>query len=195
MASSDRLILVRNLYSFEDTRQRHAARAARGIEVRIARGAYIDEPLGGAGRAGQVPSHDPGGGRDPWRPPHPVALVGGGDPRPSHHRAWPHRVHVTQDAAIGTRSRGMVVRHSLPLTGRDVVEIDGLLVTSVARTVIDLAVVSPGVSAVTSMDAALHVDRFQRRPPLVTLDELRGPGMLNCRFEVIPEPATSSTSA
>ena len=173
-ASSDRLILVRNLHSFEETHQRHAARAARGIEVRIARGACIDEPYW-AGLAA----------RDRYLLTiRAVAETRGARPILSHWSAaaihglpiigpWPHRVHVTQDAAIRMRSRGMVVRHSLPLAGRDVVEIDGLLVTSVARTVIDLAVVSPGGSAVTSMDAALHVDRFQRRPPLVTLDELR----------------------
>jgi hypothetical protein len=63
--------------------------------------------------------------------------------------------------------------HSLSLAGTDVVELDGLLVTSVVRTVIDLAVVSSGLSALTSMDAALHLDRFRRRPPLVTPEELR----------------------
>ena len=174
MASSDPLILVRNLYSLEDTRQRHAARAARGLEVRITRGAYVDEPYW-AGLAA----------RDKYLLTiRAVAETRGARPVLSHWSAaaihslpiigpWPNRVHVTQDAAIGTRSRGIVVRHSLPLAGTDVVEIDGLLVTSVARTVIDLAVVSTGMSAVTSMDAALHIDRFPSRPPLVTLDALR----------------------
>lgn len=173
MAPSTRLILVRELRTFDDTRQRHAARAAHGTEVRIARGAYVDEPYwaGLGARERYVLAIRA------------VAETRGTRPVLSHWSAaaihglpiigpWPGRVHLTQDAANGTRSRGMVVRHSLPITGADVVELDGLLVTSIARTVIDLAVVAPGVSGVTSMDAALHVDRFHHRPPLVTPDEL-----------------------
>ncbi len=85
---------------------------------------------------------------------------------------WPDRVHITQGARVGSRSRGTVVRHSLPLSDVDVVEIEGLLVTSLARTVMDLAVASSALSALVSMDAALHVDRFNRRPARLTADEL-----------------------
>ena len=174
MHSADRLILVRNLRSFDDTRQQHAARAVRGLEVRIARGAYVDEPhwAGLAAREKYLLTIRAMAETRGYRPVishwsaaavHGLPIIG----------PWPRLVHVTQDAAIGTRSRGIVVRHSLSLEGTDVVELDGLLVTSIARTVIDLAVVSSGVSALTSMDAALHLDRFGRRPPLVTLEELR----------------------
>lgn len=141
--------------------------------MRVARGAYVDEPYW----AGL-------GARDRYllriRA---VAESRGARPVLSHWSAaaihglpiigpWPDRVHVTQDAALGTRSRGVVVRHSLPLSESDVVEIDGLLVTSLARTVIDLAVASAAVSALASMDAALHVDRFNRQPTRLTPGEL-----------------------
>lgn len=174
MASSTRLILVRDLNSWDDTRQQHAAKAAQGREVRIVRGAYIDEPYwAGLG------AHD-----RYLLTIRAVAEIRGARPVLSHWSAaaihglpiigrWPDRVHITQDTAIGTRSRGIIVRHSLSLAAADVVEVEGLLVTSIVRTIIDLAVLSPAVSAVTTMDAARHIDRFGRRPPLVALDEIR----------------------
>jgi len=173
MESAERLILVRDLRSFDDTRQQHAEAAARGREVRVARGAYVDQPYwAGLGARDRYLLRISA-----------VAETRGARPVLSHWSAaaihglpiigpWPNRVHVTQDAALGTRSRGTVVRHSLPLEGTDVTEIDGLLVTSIARTVIDLAVASAGVSALATMDAALHVDRNGRVQTLLARSEL-----------------------
>lgn len=85
---------------------------------------------------------------------------------------WPEQVHTTVAPTSGGRSRNSVVKHSLQLGEGDVVEIDGLLVTSVARTVLDLAATTSFMAAVTVADHALHLDRFNRRPPLTTKSEL-----------------------
>lgn len=85
---------------------------------------------------------------------------------------WPSQVHVTVSPTSGSRSRNGVVKHSLQLGDEDVEERDGLLVTSIARTVLDIAASSTFLSAVTMTDHALHVDRFGRTPPLVSKAEL-----------------------
>ncbi|MHB1330333.1 MAG: hypothetical protein ACYC2K_19205 [Gemmatimonadales bacterium] len=85
---------------------------------------------------------------------------------------WPRSVHTTVSPTSGGRSRNGVVKHSLRLGDGDVVELDGLLVTSVARTVIDLAATTSFLAAVTVADHSLHEDRFGRIPPLTTKTEL-----------------------
>lgn len=85
---------------------------------------------------------------------------------------WPQSVHVTVSPTSGGRSRNGVVKHSVQLGEGDAEERDGLLVTSIARTVLDIAATSNFLSAVTMMDRALHVDRFGRIAPLVSKDEL-----------------------
>jgi len=85
---------------------------------------------------------------------------------------WPHDVHLTVGATKGGKSRGSVVKHCVPLDDADVVEIDGLLVTSVARTVVDLAGASTFMSAVVSADHALHAQRLGSQAPRATIEEL-----------------------
>jgi hypothetical protein len=65
-----------------------------------------------------------------------------------------------------------VVKHSLRLDDADVVEFGDLLVTSVARTVLDIAALASPLVSVTMADRALHVDRHGPRKPLVTKAEL-----------------------
>lgn len=86
--------------------------------------------------------------------------------------SWPDTVHVIAGQTAGGRSRNGVVKHSLRLDDADVVEIDGLLVTSAARTVIDIAAIATPMAAVTMVDRALHVDRRGQRPPMTTKAEL-----------------------
>jgi hypothetical protein len=87
---------------------------------------------------------------------------------------WPEHVHITVGQPSGGRSRNGVVKHSLRLDEEDVVEIDGLLVTSVSRTVIDLASSAKFRDAVVAADHALRVDRFGRKPPMTVQAELWG---------------------
>lgn len=164
---------VRDLALPDHTRQQHARAALRGEEQRVSRGAYVTSALWGeSGRRARyllrvravaetrqfrpVLSH--------WSAAaiHGIPIIGN----------WPEAVHITVGPTSGGRSRGSVVKHSLALRDDEVVEIDGLLVTTVARTVVDLAISASFLSAVVVADHCLHVDRYDRMPPLLSRDEL-----------------------
>lgn len=66
------------------------------------------------------------------------------------------QVHVTRDQAGGGRSRGGLHVHGLDLGEKEVVRIGGMPVTTVARTVLDLACTLPLNEAVAAGDAALR---------------------------------------
>ncbi|WP_419818602.1 hypothetical protein [Glaciibacter flavus] len=83
---------------------------------------------------------------------------------------WPPYVEVTTSRASGGRSSGRVRRHAGDVRWQEIVEIDGVLCTSVSRTVVDIARTSPFADAVCMADAALH---RKRRPTLLSVDELR----------------------
>lgn len=72
--------------------------------------------------------------------------------------AWPTEIHLTASAAAGGRSRHGVVRHSQEHSV-DVVEHEGLRVTSVAATAVALARMLRFGQAVAVMDKALHQPR------------------------------------
>lgn len=84
---------------------------------------------------------------------------------------WPEEVHTTEPSR-GGRTRAGVVRHSKRLGEGDVVEFDGMLLTSVARTVLDIATVASRNVAIAMADRAIHVDRFQQHAPLTSRAEL-----------------------
>lgn len=72
------------------------------------------------------------------------------------------RVHATRARRTGGRSGTRVHVHAAPLDYHEIDVVDGLPVTSVARTVVDLARTVPFEQAVAVADAALHdglVDR------------------------------------
>jgi hypothetical protein len=72
------------------------------------------------------------------------------------------RVHVTRHGAGGGRiTRGLHL-HIAPLDRSEVSEIDGITVTSVARTVFDLARSVPFAQAVVVADGAQHTDAVDR---------------------------------
>lgn len=66
------------------------------------------------------------------------------------------RVHRTRDRRTGARRTGSTVLHAAPLTAEEVTEVDGRPVTSVARTLVDLARALDFEEAVVLVDAALH---------------------------------------
>jgi len=71
--------------------------------------------------------------------------------------AWPREVHLMLQGGGSTRgSKNGVVWHQGALSEDDVVEIDGLLVTSRLRTMVDLARSMRFISAVVSLDAGLR---------------------------------------
>ncbi|MDQ1514004.1 MAG: hypothetical protein QOC59_1846 [Microbacteriaceae bacterium] len=69
--------------------------------------------------------------------------------------AWPRTVHLIDDRRTGGRSQLDVVRHCLGLEHAHPQAVDGVLTTSPARTVYDLAVGRSFPSAVVTADAAL----------------------------------------
>jgi hypothetical protein len=167
------LVYARDLRDAYETRQQHARSVSRGRETRVARGVYLSadawaqlnaterylarvRAVANTRRNRPVLSH--------WSAAavHGLPIVG----------AWPREVHTTIGRATGGRSRNGVVAHARLLADRDVVEVSGMLVTSVARTVLDMAAAGTFMVAVTMADRALHVDRFGRRPPLTTKREL-----------------------
>jgi len=85
---------------------------------------------------------------------------------------WPTLVHVTVEPHLGSRSSKDLIRHSTAVAAEDVVEAGEFSVTSIARTVLDLAATCPFIESVVVADRALLVDRFGGRPPMTTHDEL-----------------------
>jgi predicted transcriptional regulator of viral defense system len=65
------------------------------------------------------------------------------------------RVHVTRNRNSGGNRRAVVHVHTAPLTERDMTTIDGVTVTSLARTVLDLCRTVPIEQAVAAGDRAL----------------------------------------
>ena len=65
---------------------------------------------------------------------------------------WPNEVHLLTERAIGGRSDPGIRRPALGLNSYDVATIDGLLVTTIERTVVDLAETLDRESAVAVVD-------------------------------------------
>ena len=85
---------------------------------------------------------------------------------------WPPEVHVTVSPNTGTRSRNLVVRHTAALRDEDVVDCGSYYLTSVARTILDIAASCRFLDAVVMADRALLIDRYRRHPAMVTREEL-----------------------
>lgn len=69
---------------------------------------------------------------------------------------WPTLVDVTLDRATGGRSDGGLRRRCTGLENVDVVELKGLMVTSPAQTVVDLARILPFPDGVVALDSGMH---------------------------------------
>lgn len=69
------------------------------------------------------------------------------------------RVHLTRDRVSGGRRTALRHLHTARLDAVDVTQIDGIRVTSVARTLADLALTVPFEPALVAVDAALHRHR------------------------------------
>lgn len=87
---------------------------------------------------------------------------------------WPRSVHITEGRESRRRSKNGVVVHRSALHD-SVVEIDGMLVTSLTRTVIDLAAEGTFADAVCAADAALRAG-VSREDLWAELERRPGPG-------------------
>lgn len=79
---------------------------------------------------------------------------------------WPSDVHVLVERASGGRSDPGIRRHALGLDAANTSTRDGVLVTGLARTVVDLAASAPLFSAVAAVDGAIHKPRYGSGPML-----------------------------
>ncbi|MFZ2963738.1 MAG: hypothetical protein WA006_03540 [Rhodoglobus sp.] len=70
--------------------------------------------------------------------------------------AWPQLVHVLTTPAAGTRTENGFRRHAVDVADDDIVESEGVRLTSFARTLIDLARESSFASAVAGLDWSLR---------------------------------------
>ena len=167
------LVFVRDADGVFTTRQMAARAVRRGSAVRIARGVYA--PATGWAAEGSLGQYR--------LLIHSVVVTRRVDVVVSHWSAaaihglprtggWPQQVHVTQDARSTTRSRGIVVRHNRRLGPEDIVSVGGIPVTTVARTVLDLATITDFRSSVVAADGALYQHRIDRPIPGTTREEL-----------------------
>ncbi|MCR2785182.1 MULTISPECIES: hypothetical protein [unclassified Microbacterium] len=155
MAEPVRLLTLEQLRAQGRAGRQIAAAAAGGELVRLRRGIYVNANDWRDARAeGRIVARA-----------HALAAVSATRPvfayetalalqRQPLYRARDDRVHVIADAGRPGPAHG-VVRHRGEVTG-DVIEIDGLLCTSLARSVADMARTGTFEQAVTSADAALH---------------------------------------
>lgn len=72
---------------------------------------------------------------------------------------WPDAVHLLVERASGGRSDPGIRRHALGVDAAQTTTLHGIPVTSLARTVVDVAATSTLHSAVATVDAALHIPR------------------------------------
>lgn len=167
------LTFARSL-DLDDSRQRHARRVRTGEEHRVALSVYADKLAWDALTSRDqyihriravletrafdsgVVSHESAAAL------HGLPVLG----------SWPRQVHITIGRSNGGKSRGEVVKHSVDILGNDVTTVAGLRVTSLARTVIDLAANAKFVNAVVVADHALRLDRWGKREPPCTLDAI-----------------------
>jgi len=91
------------------------------------------------------------------------------------------RVHVTRTRSNGGRLRRLVHVHAAALQSDDVIRVDGRVVTSLARTVIDLARTLPFERAVAAGDGALRRGLTRARLDEALQQAARWPGARQAR--------------
>lgn len=167
------MTFVSDLRTRDRSRQHYANDALTGRQVRVSRGVYAaGTEWGSLGSADRYLATI-----------HAVASTRSSIPIISHWSAAalhglpligssPSTVHFTVPPGSGARSRHRVTRHSMPLDVEDVAEISGLRVTSLLRTVVDIAALGKFSPAVVIADSALHEERTGHTPPLCTREQL-----------------------
>lgn len=86
--------------------------------------------------------------------------------------ALPRLVHVLATESAGTRTEGSFRRHATRYSDSEVEVIDGVAITSLRRTVIDLALTVPFPAAVAAVDWAICAGSRNSPKPHATLEEI-----------------------
>jgi hypothetical protein len=98
---------------------------------------------------------------------------------------WRHSlaaVHVMRDGNAGGQCREHVHDHRTPLSDDDVIVIDGMLVTGLARTVADLGRSTPKMESVQAGDSALRMGLEPEDLQHALKSMYRWPGVRNARW-------------
>jgi hypothetical protein len=147
-----------------------------GELIRLRRGAYIAAPIGDESPEKQhrrqllatVPQLAPG------------AVISHGSAAVLHGLpVWPEaieRVHLTRNRVGGGKSRRLVQVHGTRLEWSETTVVDGVVVTSLARTVVDLCRTLPYEHAVAAGDKALAVGLVRAEADLALRTLGRAPG-------------------
>jgi hypothetical protein len=170
LATSNSILLLSQLRRLgaDERRVRHAV--ARGELVRVHRGAYLP--------AGEWTSLDE---REQYRLRVLAAgLSSRGGPVLSHHSAaamlgvptigHPSLIHVLTTLSSGSRTENGFRRHATTIDDEDVIEHDGVRLTSLRRTLIDLARETPFASSVAALDWSLRPPRRGEPPRMLIAD-------------------------
>jgi hypothetical protein len=84
----------------------------------------------------------------------------------------PSEVHIASEDPRGGRGRKGVRAHLMRLEPDDVDIVDGVLVTSLLRTVVDMAATADVMTAVSIIDHVMHIDRYGRARHGITKEQL-----------------------
>ncbi|TFC82252.1 hypothetical protein E3T23_04750 [Cryobacterium cheniae] len=170
---SPRLLLATDLRRAFGADLRLRRQAERGELHRLARGQYLDTVLWTALNPDQRYAARVRGAADTRQTEHVLshqsAAVLWGLPTVA---GWPSEVHFLTERTRGGRSTPGIRKHALGLDPRDLAVVNGLLVTGIERTVVDLAATADLKSAVAMADRAIAVDRSGRVLPLTTRPRL-----------------------
>ncbi|KIQ18149.1 hypothetical protein [Rhodococcus sp. MEB064] len=86
------------------------------------------------------------------------------------------RVHISMDGRGGGSTSSTVAEHRVPLTASDIMLVDGLAVTTPARTALDIACTVPFEAALCAVESALRCHRADLPGTLERMGRRRGVG-------------------
>ena len=104
--------------------------------------------------------------------------------------AWPQKAHELTEPSPGGTSRKNIRRHGLGLDKEPMV-IDGVTVTSLQRTIIDMSSTTPFVRAVTMADAALREPRAGEFRHLLGVPAVNQLQLLESLDSLLPYPGST----
>ena len=169
----DRLILASDLRNMGEDVRRYRRACERGQLVRIHRGVYVDAAAwrelkpSERYRTQVVGAHR--ASRTSWPVSHASAAALWGVPLVG---APPKVVHMLSGKATGTRTENGFRRHASAGADLDVVELDGMPVTSLARTLAEFAATASFRDAVVALDWAIAPSTPRHPKPFVSIDEV-----------------------
>ena len=173
LASIHDISFVSELHEYDLDSRPFRRAVKRGDAVRIHRGAYMPASVWGSLSRTEQYRHQV------------IAATGASRTHPvlSHRSAavvWgipiigqlPQLVDVLASESAGSRTEGSFRRHATRHLDSDIEVMQGVAITSLRRTIVDLALTLPFAAAVAAVDWAIRPGTAQAPKPSVTLDDL-----------------------